>query len=552
VTPALQTGSAVQLLIQRKANAAGHQAVHPAAERGIAGSSTPLPFSDSIQPAFGHYDVSGIQAHTDSAAAEGARAMGAQAFATGNHVAFAGTPDLHTAAHEAAHVVQQRGGVQLKDGVGEVGDQYEQQADQVADAVVGGRSAEPILNAMSEGGGGDAPALQRKPANDLAWRNAVIEGENRIQDVIRAAQRDKKARVQLELVIEPDFVGVDGHTASGAAPAGKDPDGVSVHNAAQAALRSIVDQPPRSRRTMTVALDRVPDGWERSRFALTGETKSVADTPAVSAANGQAEITNILQLAQAAGHGEATIDVACTPDGVRILSWRSSGAAVAGAVQPSTEHAARWLVELASHAGGRTLVYELRHKIGAIGWEPEGMKLLGEVKPPEAEGGEGDEGAHITDPNDAEEIVADIKNKRRMVLSLAGELIAEQDPSRLHNLIFSLGPLLLVGMLRVGKVVRIGRLWKARAITEAVCENGCEAVARQITRHIGGKIVRIEPKAKTIRFLGAFREKNWAWGYHEVVVKDGRVYDLTTGHQGLSIAEYKQLWRDADAINFGF
>jgi hypothetical protein len=40
-------------------------------------------------------------------------------YATGNHVAFKGAPNLHTAAHEAAHVVQQRGGVQLKGGVGQ-------------------------------------------------------------------------------------------------------------------------------------------------------------------------------------------------------------------------------------------------------------------------------------------------------------------------------------------------------------------------------------------------------------------------------------------------
>mgnify|MGYP002064701929 CR=1 FL=1 len=32
--------------------------------------------------------------------------MGAKAYATGNHVAFQQQPDLHTAAHEAAHVVQ--------------------------------------------------------------------------------------------------------------------------------------------------------------------------------------------------------------------------------------------------------------------------------------------------------------------------------------------------------------------------------------------------------------------------------------------------------------
>jgi hypothetical protein len=73
-----------------------------------------------IQRAFGRHDIGNIEAHTDAAAAEGAGAMGAQAFATGDHVAFASSPDLHTAAHEAAHVVQQHAGVHLKGGVGEI------------------------------------------------------------------------------------------------------------------------------------------------------------------------------------------------------------------------------------------------------------------------------------------------------------------------------------------------------------------------------------------------------------------------------------------------
>jgi hypothetical protein len=62
-------------------------------------------------------------------------------------VAFAGAPNLHTAAHEAAHVIQQRAGVQLKGGVGEVGDPYERHADAVADAVVQGKSSEALLDA---------------------------------------------------------------------------------------------------------------------------------------------------------------------------------------------------------------------------------------------------------------------------------------------------------------------------------------------------------------------------------------------------------------------
>ena len=75
--------------------------------------------------------------------------MGAEAFATGSSIAFGTTPSLHTAAHEAAHVVQQRAGVSLQGGVGQSGDAYERHADEVADLVVQGRSAETTLDRMS-------------------------------------------------------------------------------------------------------------------------------------------------------------------------------------------------------------------------------------------------------------------------------------------------------------------------------------------------------------------------------------------------------------------
>jgi hypothetical protein len=68
--------------------------------------------------------------------------------------------DLHTVAHEVAHVVQQRSGVQLKRSVGEAGDAYERQADAVADRVVAGRSAEDLLDRSAAGG--TMPAVQRK------------------------------------------------------------------------------------------------------------------------------------------------------------------------------------------------------------------------------------------------------------------------------------------------------------------------------------------------------------------------------------------------------
>lgn len=140
--------------------------VHAAAAHGISGGGGSMPFASQIQQSFGGYDISHVQAHTDSAAKQGSSAMGADAYATGNHVAFGKSPDLHTAAHEAAHVVQQQAGVQLSGGVGAVGDRYEKHADQVADAVVQGKSAEPILAEMAGGpkaGGGEGVQKAEAP-----------------------------------------------------------------------------------------------------------------------------------------------------------------------------------------------------------------------------------------------------------------------------------------------------------------------------------------------------------------------------------------------------
>lgn len=183
--------------VQRKGEGApragqpdGGGEVSAIAARGVDSAASPLPHLDSIQQSFGRHDVSRIQAHTDERARASAEAMGAEAFAAGEHVAFAGTPSLHTAAHEAAHVVQQRAGVHLKGGVGEAGDPYERHADAVADLVVQGRSAEGLLDQHSgqrggqpSGGGhsSSAPtgAVQHKLSKNVAgfvknWKDKVL------------------------------------------------------------------------------------------------------------------------------------------------------------------------------------------------------------------------------------------------------------------------------------------------------------------------------------------------------------------------------------------
>jgi hypothetical protein len=147
---------------RERGDAAAAGDVHTAAARGIASPAGQLPHLDRIQASFGPgHDLSRVQAHVGGAATEAAGAMGASAYATGDHVAFAAQPDLHTAAHEAAHVVQQAQGVSLYGGVGEVGDQHERNADAVADRVVAGESAADLLGDGKARGSGSPSTVQR-------------------------------------------------------------------------------------------------------------------------------------------------------------------------------------------------------------------------------------------------------------------------------------------------------------------------------------------------------------------------------------------------------
>ena len=133
------------------------------AQDGLRGANDRLPFADRIQASFGRHDVSSVPAAVGGAAAVASDRLGARAYASDGQVAFKTAPDLHLAAHEAAHVVQQRAGVSLRDGLGRAGDAYERHADAVADAVVAGRSAETLLDGFA-GAGGGRTGVQREEA----------------------------------------------------------------------------------------------------------------------------------------------------------------------------------------------------------------------------------------------------------------------------------------------------------------------------------------------------------------------------------------------------
>ena len=139
------------------------------AAQGFEGAAQKLPFAERIQASFGRHDVSGIKAHQGPAAHRAAAALGADAYTLGSQIAFGRPPDLFTAAHEAAHTVHQLAGVQRAGGIdGGASDPYERHANEVARAVVAGKSAEPLLNGVVGASGGEGSVVQRSPAGGQA------------------------------------------------------------------------------------------------------------------------------------------------------------------------------------------------------------------------------------------------------------------------------------------------------------------------------------------------------------------------------------------------
>lgn len=161
--PKVSSRAAIQRRAQGEASAAD---ANSTAQAGVADATSRLPHFDAIQRAFGKHDISGIQAQVGGAAGGASQALGAKAYATGNKVAFDAMPDLHTAAHEAAHVIQQSRGAVGFQGLGAADDEHERHADAVADAVVAGQSAEPLLDRLggaNTSGSATGSSVQLKP-----------------------------------------------------------------------------------------------------------------------------------------------------------------------------------------------------------------------------------------------------------------------------------------------------------------------------------------------------------------------------------------------------
>ncbi|HEY0254669.1 MAG TPA: DUF4157 domain-containing protein, partial [Kofleriaceae bacterium] len=167
-------------LVQRKATRADKTTIDaPAvASRGVASASTLLPFHKEIQRSFGNHSLANVRVEIGGAAQQAARALHASAFAFGERIAFAQAPDLHTAAHEAAHVIQQRSGIELPGNIDRGDDEHERAADEVADAVVAGKSASHLLERYAGGSRTSSFVVQRKSPESFftvtAWEYVKI------------------------------------------------------------------------------------------------------------------------------------------------------------------------------------------------------------------------------------------------------------------------------------------------------------------------------------------------------------------------------------------
>ncbi len=120
-----------------------------AARSGFSGPSTEIPYRPEMEQAFGQ-SFADVRAFFGPEAQAAATAIGARAYAVGNHIAFAeASPSKELVAHELAHVVQQRVGsapakVQSKKAISSSSDAHEKEADGAADAVARGGKVGPV------------------------------------------------------------------------------------------------------------------------------------------------------------------------------------------------------------------------------------------------------------------------------------------------------------------------------------------------------------------------------------------------------------------------
>lgn len=94
----------------------------------------------------------------------------------------------------------------------------------------------------------------------------------------------------------------------------------------------------------------------------------------------------------------------------------------------------------------------------------------------------------------------------------------------------------------------LGAGWKPQDPGDPKCFTGCEDVAKDIQKRLGGgQIYRLSnaenpPGKDNFYGLGPYMDKEQGWYTHDVVVYDGRVYDGFTDRMGVSMEEFESRW----------
>ncbi len=122
-------------------------------------------------------DLGDVRIHTDERAQQASQLLNARAFTQGQHIAFgrnyspSSREGQRLMAHELVHVIQQRNGLATKQGVGEVNDPHEKQANEFA-SDLGNKKTSANIHPQSlavpqtQGSNVNSKSIQRYPGED--------------------------------------------------------------------------------------------------------------------------------------------------------------------------------------------------------------------------------------------------------------------------------------------------------------------------------------------------------------------------------------------------
>ncbi len=143
------------------------------AEAGFANGGHEIPHRKEMEQSFG-MDFGHVRAHSGEAATQANGALGSQAYAMGNQVAFkTASPSPALVAHELTHVVQQTQSPSFKSDGG-VDTSGEAEAEAVEAAVASGKPAQTALRSAPAGDGPGLKAIGAGPA--LSKRGPALDG----------------------------------------------------------------------------------------------------------------------------------------------------------------------------------------------------------------------------------------------------------------------------------------------------------------------------------------------------------------------------------------